>query len=343
MTDVFELMIAVIITLFTHHFVGEFQKGQQRLRGHEGNQCLISEIPGIATLTVPPYCPCSFLILPLPFCPYILPSMTLSQEMSGHLQRDKRAGQVTRQPVMGRDSKKGGVTRGGVGQTRGSEPPGTHRQNQKRGADVNLKHMPDSKAHHLHPSPPSSLPRDLDLIPYTLPSHSDTLFTHLHRLKEEKLLLDCIFPLKGDSFQAHRLVLAAASQTPDAFFGSKQKPGTLGIDQVSHRLTPVGLRVVLDFAYSGDIVADLSKDGVMEEVLDACRCLGTDRLTERCATTAATPAATERERSLAIINDMWERRVGCDVTIQAESGERHPGKRSSLNRHWLSVQMSIMT
>lgn len=203
--------------------------------------------------------------------------------------------------------------------------------------------MPDSKAHHLHPSPPSSLPRDLDLIPYTLPSHSDTLFTHLHRLKEEKLLLDCIFPIKGDSFQAHRLVLAAASQTPDAFFGSKQKPGTLGIDQVSHRLTPVGLRVVLDFAYSGDIVADLSKDGVMEEVLDACRCLGTDRLTERCATTAATPAATERERSLAIINDMWERRVGCDVTIQAESGERHPGKRSSLNRHWLSVQMSIMT
>lgn len=269
--------------------------------------------------------------------------MTLSQEMSGHLQRDKRAGQVTRQPVMERDSKKGGMTRGGVGQRRGSEPPGTRRQYQKLGADVNLKHMPDSKACHLHPNPPSSLPKDLDLVPYTLHSHSDTLFTHLHRLKEEKLLLDCTFPLKGESFQAHRLVLAAASQTPDAFFGSKQIPGTLGMDEVSHHLTPVGLRVVLDFAYSGDVFADLSKDGAMEEVLDTCRCLRTDRLRERCTSMAATPAATERERSLAIIKDMWERGVGCDVTIQAESGETHSGKRSSLNRRWLSVQTSIMT
>lgn len=174
--------------------------------------------------------------------------------------------------------------------------------------------------------PLSSLSKDPGLISYILPSHSDTLFSRLHSLQEEELLLDYIFPLQGNSFKAHRLVLAAASRSPDAFFDSKQKPG-LGLQEIGHGLTPLGLRVVLDFAYTGGVAVDLSKEGVMEEVLDACRCMEMERLRQRCTSKVATSAATERERSLAIIKDMWERGVGCDVTIQAESGERYSGKR----------------
>uniref|UniRef100_A0A8C9X636 Si:dkey-83f18.14 n=1 Tax=Sander lucioperca TaxID=283035 RepID=A0A8C9X636_SANLU len=102
-----------------------------------------------------------------------------------------------------------------------------------------------------------------DLYSYTLPSHSDTLFTRLNSLQEEDLLLDCIFPLQGKSFQAHRLVLAAASQHPDVFFGSKLKCG-LGVEDIAHCLTPVGLSAVLDFAYCGNVAVDFSKKGIWE-------------------------------------------------------------------------------
>ncbi|KAF1380768.1 hypothetical protein PFLUV_G00167410 [Perca fluviatilis] len=177
--------------------------------------------------------------------------------------------------------------------------------------------------HPLH-HPPLISPEDL--FSYTLPSHSDTLFTRLNSLKEEDLLLDCIFPLQGKSFQAHRLVLAAASQTPDVFFGSKLKCG-LGVENIAHCLTPVGLSAVLDFAYCGNVAVDLSKKGVMEEVLHACRFLEMERLSQRCTSKVKTSAATEREKSLANIKIMWERGLGCDFTIQAESGESYSAHR----------------
>lgn len=257
--------------------------------------------------------------------------------MSGRLHRDKQASAATNN---GGKQKGGGIRRGGseVGEGRGKEresktntvhaerksTSGTLLQSQ----DTELKHMPDSKACHPLHHPPSTLLKTPDLFSCILPSHSDTLFTCLHGLQEEELLLDCFFPLQSNSFQAHRLVVAAASQTPDAFFGSKLKCG-LGVEEIAHRLTPVGLRAVLDFAYRGDVAVDLSKEGVMKEVLNACTCLEMERLRQRCTSTIATSAATEREESLAIIKDMWERGVGCDITIRAESGERYPGKRPS--------------
>ncbi|KAG8005970.1 Kelch-like protein 33 [Nibea albiflora] len=189
--------------------------------------------------------------------------------------------------------------------------------------------MPDSKARHPLQHPPSSLPKDPALLSYILPSHSDTVFTRLHRLHEEELLLDCFFHVQGESFRAHRLVLAAVSQTPDAYFPSEQKTG-LGVENAAHCLTPVGLSVALDFAYRGDVAVDLSKEAVMEEVLNACECLEMERLRQRCGSKVANSAATEREKSLAIIKDMWERGVGCDVTIQAESGERFSAHRLML-------------
>lgn len=170
-----------------------------------------------------------------------------------------------------------------------------------------------------------SLPKDAGLFSYTLPSHEETLFAGLRSLQEEKLLLDCVFPLRGGSIQAHRLVLAATSQTPDAYFASKQIFG-LGVEENACCLTSVGLRAVLDFAYCGDVAVNLNKNGAMEEVLNACRCLKMERLRQKCMSNIATPAATEREKSLAAIKDMWERGVGCDVIIQAETGERYPGK-----------------
>ncbi|XP_053199101.1 kelch-like protein 33 [Scomber japonicus] len=167
---------------------------------------------------------------------------------------------------------------------------------------------------------------DPDLLSYTLPSHSESLFNCLQSLWKEGLLIDCTFPFQTNSFQAHRLVLASASHTPEAFFCLKQKT-VFEVDEKAHCLTAVGLRAVLDFAYCGDVAMDFGKSEIMEEVLNACKCLEMERLRRKCMSKVVTSAATEIEKSLAVIRDLWERGVGCDVTIQAESGEKYPAHR----------------
>ncbi|KAM7377118.1 hypothetical protein PAMA_013752 [Pampus argenteus] len=97
------------------------------------------------------------------------------------------------------------------------------------------------------------------------------------------------------------------------------------MEEIACCLTPVGLKIVLDFAYCRDVAMDLGKDGIiMEQVLNACKCLEMERLKWKYRSKVATSAVTEMEKSLTVIRDLWERGVGCDVTIQAESGERYP-------------------
>lgn len=217
--------------------------------------------------------------------------------------------------------RRGGGEEGRVGNRKdsgssGKGRPGTLFQNQKCDTDAEPRHHPHFSLHK----------EDPDLVSYMLPSHSESLFTCLHSLREEGLLLDCTFPLQSNSFQAHKLVLASASQTPEVFFGLTQKP-VLEVEEIACYLTPVGLRAVLDFAYCVDVAVDLGKGEIMEEVLSACKCLEMERLRQKCMSKVATSVATEMETSLDVIRDLWERGVGCDVTIQAESGERYPGKK----------------
>ncbi|XP_047437135.1 kelch-like protein 33 isoform X2 [Mugil cephalus] len=206
------------------------------------------------------------------------------------------------------------VRGGDMGDVRRKSTPGTLHRNQKHATETELKHTPDAKSnrHQHHHS---------DIFSYTLPSHSETLFNRLQSLWEEKLLLDCTFTLKGNSFHSHRIVLAASSQTPNAFIGSKQ------MSEAANCLSPIGLRAALEFAYTGRVAVDLSKEGVMEEVLNACQCLGMERLMERCTSKVTTSVATERDKSIRVIKDMWERGVGCDITIQAETGESYSAHR----------------
>uniref|UniRef100_A0A3Q1EYZ8 BTB domain-containing protein n=1 Tax=Acanthochromis polyacanthus TaxID=80966 RepID=A0A3Q1EYZ8_9TELE len=125
------------------------------------------------------------------------------------------------------------------GDSRSTKP--FHR-NQKRGADTESK--PGSKAPSHH--------KDSGFFSYILPSHSNTIFAHLHHFWMEELLVDCTFPLQGNSFRAHRLVLAASSQTPAAVLGT-------GMEEMATCLTPVGLRAILEFAYCGDVTMDLNR------------------------------------------------------------------------------------
>uniref|UniRef100_A0A673KT96 BTB domain-containing protein n=1 Tax=Sinocyclocheilus rhinocerous TaxID=307959 RepID=A0A673KT96_9TELE len=128
---------------------------------------------------------------------------------------------------------------------------------------------------------------DPELRLFVFPTHCDALFASLRGLKEEGLLLDCSLKFLGNSHKAHRLVLAAVSQTAEAWL--------------------------------------LYGEAGLKEVLEACRCLGAERLERLCGKDVAVSGSEERERSLRVIRTLWERNVGCDVIIQTDSGDRFPG------------------
>lgn len=175
---------------------------------------------------------------------------------------------------------------------------------------------------HLHEEAVHSeafVPKDSDLLWYVLPSHPQSLFSRLQALREEGLLLDCTFDVQGSIFRAHRLLLAASSQTPQMFFPCKQNPQSEA-EETSHCLTPLGLRAALKFAYCGQV--DLGG----EEVLDTCQHLNFERLREKSKSGVTTSAEKETAKTLENIKNMWDRGEGCDITIRAETGESYPGK-----------------
>lgn len=176
-------------------------------------------------------------------------------------------------------------------------------------------------------APPPDNCNGQDIHPRLLPSHCDALFISLHGLKEEELLLDCGLLLPGYSHKVHRLVVAAVSQKAEEWLRSGQTPfkevDLCSLEESQCPLTPTGLKAVLNFAYFGEI--DMM-DESMEEILMACRCLGSERLAEVCRGEAPSCGSVERGRSLQVIRRLWERHVGCDVIIEVDSGECFPGK-----------------
>ncbi|XP_072526545.1 kelch-like protein 22 [Salminus brasiliensis] len=170
-----------------------------------------------------------------------------------------------------------------------------------------------------------------ELRPFLLPSHSDALFTSLCGLKEEGLLLDCSIELPGSSFKAHRLVLSTVSQKAKAWLFSGQmafmEMNICNAKEGECPITPAGLKAVLNFAYCGAVDVAYTEGEDLEEILTACRCLESERLAELYTGEAPPSGTVERGRSLQMIKKLWERRVGCDVIIQAGSGERFPAHR----------------
>ncbi|TSU11379.1 Kelch-like protein 33 [Bagarius yarrelli] len=191
-----------------------------------------------------------------------------------------------------------------------------------------------STAHHnetpISPSchPPSQTCHSQHLISFLLPSYCDFLFSSLHRLKEDGLLLDCVLELPGNSYQTHRLVLAAVSKKAEEWLCSQNIEVNLcNLGGSGSHITSAGLKAVLNFAYRGEVNMIYSEGKDLEEILVACRCLRVDRLTEVCVNKEAVSGKAEREQNLQVIRSLWKRRVGCDVIMKVESGECFPAHR----------------
>ncbi|KAG9329570.1 hypothetical protein JZ751_003667, partial [Albula glossodonta] len=164
-----------------------------------------------------------------------------------------------------------------------------------------------------------------------LPSHCSSLFSALRDLRDAELLLDCTLLLSGAPCRVHAVVLAAVSSSVQAWLsqggGDKGSGGVWPVE--CGQVTSAGVQAVLHYAYSGEIAPP--RDGAMSQILEVCRWLGAERLALLFTGVEETPgAANERERSLGIIKDLWERGVGCDFQLQAETGESFPAHRAVL-------------
>lgn len=91
-------------------------------------------------------------------------------------------------------------------------------------------------------------------------------------------------------------------------------------------LTPLGFGAVLEFAYYGHVALGHLEEGETGGVLNACEYLQMDRLRKGLTHRVTTSASKEKDKSLALIKDMWDKGLGCDIIIQADTGERYSGK-----------------
>lgn len=107
----------------------------------------------------------------------------------------------------------------------------------------------------------------------TYASHCDLLFSTLRGLQGEGLLTDCDLHLHGNLLRFHWVVLAAVSERVEAWL----RAGKAGLAEAQQQLsgghvTVAGLRAVLDFAYSGEMLGSSAEGGELEDVMSTCRC-----------------------------------------------------------------------
>ncbi|KAK1152886.1 kelch-like protein 33 isoform X1 [Acipenser oxyrinchus oxyrinchus] len=176
------------------------------------------------------------------------------------------------------------------------------------------------------PSPAEPIMRE-----YLNPHHFETFFKTLSSMKDEGFLLDITMSLGSDAYKIHYLVLAAVSPSVrrwfksgglDHTFSETVEPAAMFLDD---KMTQLGIKAVVDFAYTGDVHVDVS-DSIVE-VLEACSWLEVDRLSQACSWILDPPqeektyqhsSSRERQKTFRAIQDLWEKGIGCDVRVQSD-------------------------
>ncbi|MGH0124563.1 UNVERIFIED_CONTAM: hypothetical protein FKN15_021300 [Acipenser sinensis] len=176
------------------------------------------------------------------------------------------------------------------------------------------------------PSPAEPITKE-----YLNPHHFETFFKTLSSMKDEGFLLDITMSLGSDAYKVHSLVLAAVSPSVcrwfksgglDHTFSETVEPTAMFLDD---KMTQLGIKAVVDFAYTGDIHVDVSNSIV--EVLEACSWLEVDRLSQACSWILDPPqeektyqpsSSRERQETFRAIQDLWEKGIGCDVRVQSD-------------------------
>lgn len=121
--------------------------------------------------------------------------------------------------------------------------------------------------------------RPLNTVHFECPSHCGTLLAGLDSLRTKGQLLDITLLAEGQSFRAHRAVLAACSDYFRAMFTDAMKESRQ--QEISlNGVTAEGIRLLLDYAYTSRLALNLAN---IQDVLSAASHVQMVAVVEACS------------------------------------------------------------
>ncbi|KAM8934332.1 kelch-like protein 9 [Pelodytes ibericus] len=112
----------------------------------------------------------------------------------------------------------------------------------------------------------SDIQNGLDVCTFTSDKYPEKLFRRISQLRSQRDLCDVTLEVDGQSFQAHKVILASASTYCKLLLADSNFDGTVKLKNV----TAGGLRAILDFVYSNKLSLSLSN---VEDVLKTAEVL----------------------------------------------------------------------
>lgn len=143
--------------------------------------------------------------------------------------------------------------------------------------------------------------RPLNTVNFECPSHCGILLTGLDSLRSKEQLLDITLLAEGQSFRAHRAVLAACSDYframfTDAMLESRQNEICL------NGVTAEGIRLLLDYAYTSRLALNLAN---IQDVLSAASHVQMCSVVEACSNYLETQLDVENCVDIATIAETY--------------------------------------
>ncbi|XP_046698548.1 kelch-like protein 33 [Silurus meridionalis] len=167
---------------------------------------------------------------------------------------------------------------------------------------------------------------------YCNPSYPDSLFHALEEMKQLSFLTDLTLKTQSKAhFHGHSVVLAAVSSVVQQMLqeiNERQRFICVGPE-----VSDLGISAVLEFAYTG-IISNLTR-GSLTQIQAAALYLGVPRVLKLCKEeeerqekndcemkikerNSGISAEEQKKVSLQAIRQLWDKRVGCDVEVEAE-------------------------
>ena len=131
------------------------------------------------------------------------------------------------------------------------------------------------------------------------PLHSREMFESLNKMRESQSYIDVILRVKGKSFHAHKVVLAASSRYFDAMFSAGMKESAqTEVELKEDDLTEEAFELLLNFIYSSFL--PLNENNVLD-ILEAADHLQIVSVVRKC--------------SLFIINNLGEEKFNMETRL----------------------------
>lgn len=192
---------------------------------------------------------------------------------------------------------------------------------------------------------PETMENERRVAMYHSTTHHCDIFSVLKTLQESHVLTDlCLVARNNESIEVHASVLASVSpyirmKLKDEVSGQADNDTDTQVCLKTLRLSTevehAGLQAVVEFAYTGTIVPSFNKNSI-DLTRAAAQTLGVSRLVELCdrdvewlrkkdllSPVGEVQTLEQMKTTLKSINQLWDDRVRCDITLELEERSFH--------------------